>query len=112
MDLTAIRNEIKDAIRVLPGIEKRVFIGRHEADDGFDATVTLRLATGPESEESLAMLDMYMNPEKGVGSQLDEVEEWENFSDLAIVRCSGHTMFPVGGGPPLMGAEWTIKVMA
>ena len=111
MDLTAMRKEILAKLEVQPNWYVRVLVGRTEGADSFDAVFNVRIATGPEDESNMEALDRLMDPDGGVKEMLNSVE-WTSFDDLSIVRCSGHTAFPAPDGPPFVGAEWTVKVMA
>lgn len=112
MDLTEIRKEIQSKLKVEPSDRVRVLVGAGPENEAWDATITVRIAAGTESEATLERVDKFMNPEGGVKEMLDSVGDWESFDDLSVVKCSGHIMYPTANGPPLIGAEWTVKVMA
>lgn len=112
MEITKIREEVLAKIPDDQYAERRVFVGRHEYGDDFDLTLTIRIGTGVASDPAMRALDKLLDPDEGLKSVLDRIDDWEYIGGLQVVRNSGTVLFPMGNEPPLLGSEWTVKVMA
>jgi hypothetical protein len=80
----------------------------------YDAAFRVQVVVGSPTPENEDKLDELI---QGDGSLRQLLELRENHtlggtcSDLIVTKCTGYAMLPRLNAPPVLGAEWSIRVM-